>query len=501
LVFVVDQMQSYCLGCNGNNEVKTPNIDRIAAQGTTFLRAYCNNPVCMPSRSTMITGLTPRQHGCITNGTKLPENIPTITAALVNHGYRTHSAGKLHLQPTATVTASDCDGEMAFSWETRTDWNKRVIKSLPEMYYGFQTSDFVGGHVKNCFGDYLNWLGENHPDIYEKYQPENAYYKKAGAPSSWRMDMPAELHYNNWIADRSIQFISEIKEEENFFLWCSFPDPHIPFAACKPYSDMYNPEEVSLNASWSNTTDSLDHLEKRRKQFKNHTEFDEAGLREIVAQTYGMITHIDHNVGRVMEELKAKGLDDNTVVVFMADHGEYLGAHHLLSKAEWPYEEMIRIPYIWKIPEAYNTGITNSDVVSLLDFAPTILDCAGISQDELDFRGMRKADKLGLPGRSLLGFLNKGEVLEGRPAIIEYDEDWHSGPFYRERIIVEGKYKMAVFPGVGGGMLFDLESDPHEMVNLYYDKDYKEIKAELMENLLFELAKTDRLDQPRICGA
>ena len=500
LVFVTDQLQSFSLGCNGNEEVKTPNIDQLAENGCTFRRAYCNNSVCMPSRSTMITGLTPRQHGCLTNGTILPENVPTITRALVNHEYRTHSVGKVHLQPFMGNQARDDNGKRSFSWEDSQRWNSGEITGLPEMYYGFQTSDFVGGHVSNCFGDYSNWLKANgHLDIHEKYQRRSAYWKSDSAPGCWRMDMPPELHYNNWIADRSIAFLDSFGTDENFFLWCSFPDPHAPFAACKPYSDMYDPSSLALNPTCEHGIDDLPHLAEQRK--RHGQSFDKAALREITAQTYGMITHVDDNIGRVMAHLKGKDLIDNTIIVFMADHGEYLGTHHLLLKAVWPWEELLRVPFIWKVPDAFASGKGTDHIASLLDFAPTILDYAGIDQDELDFRGQRQGERLGLPGQSLRGFLSAGELLEKKPAIMEYDEDWHAAPTYRTRTIIDERYKMTIYPNTGGGILSDLGSDPHETKNLWDDPDYATVKAKLMESLLFELVRTDRMDQPRLCGA
>jgi len=126
LVIVVDEMQAANLGCSGNEQVKTPNIDRIADGGVNFLRAYCNNPVCMPSRATMLTGLTPKQHGCMTNGNILPTNIPTVTKALVDHGYRTHSVGKIHLQPFGE------EDLVLQSCESKQGWNSGKIKALPD---------------------------------------------------------------------------------------------------------------------------------------------------------------------------------------------------------------------------------------------------------------------------------------------------------------------------------------------------------------------------------
>jgi len=501
LIFVTDEMQSSSIGCNGNQQIQTPNINKLAKEGVSFSRAYCNNPVCMPSRATMITGLTPRQHGCITNGCKLPERIPTITEALVKHGYRTHSVGKLHLQPFGyKIEESEL---LDHSWEAEEAWRDGSIKHLPEMYYGFQTTEYIGGHVSNCFGDYLNWLDENQKGMSDLYKSKNVEFNKYSKNGCWRLDIPEELHYNHWIGNKCIEFFDNQDSEQPFFLWCSFPDPHFPFAACKPYSEMYNPDEIILNPTWQNEEDYTPHLREIRKTYsKDMTEFDEKALQEIVAQTYGMITHIDNNIGRIMRALEEKGLTESTIVVFMADHGDYLGGHHLCGKHMWPYEELMKVPYIWKVPYG---GITNTvnqdDVVSILDFAPTILKFAGIDHVELDFRGMRQAEQLPLPGYSLVDYLYSNKEIERDEIFIEYDEDWHKGPVFRLRTIIGKKYKLTVFPVNGGEVLIDLENDPLELNNLAALPEYAEIKAELTKKLLINLVQTDRLDTLRICGA
>lgn len=499
LVFVTDEMQSFSLGCNGNHDVKTPNIDKIAEEGTNFQRAYCNNSVCMPSRASMITGLTPRQHGCLTNGTILPENMPTLPQILGDNGYRTHSVGKLHLQPFGSLRE---DGKKIFSWEDRDLWDRGQIKQLPENYYGFQTTDFIGAHGAGCFGDYKNWLQENHPGVYDKYKKENSYKSiKSKSVNGWGMEVPQELHYNNWIADSCIEFLDDLEQEQNFFLWCSFPDPHLPFASCKPYSEMYDPDSLTLKANWNEMTGELRHLQERRKTNKKY-DFDEDDLRAITAQTYGMISHIDDNVGRIMNYLEQNKLSQNTVVVFMSDHGEYLGSHHLVTKDVWPWEELLRVPFIWKTPENITEDNICDETVSLLDFVPTIIDYADIDEEEFDIRGYRHADKLGLPGRSLRETLENGEKLISKPAIVEYDEDWAVGPVYRTRTLVADKYKITIYANNGGGILVDLEDDPEELNNLWDDPDYSHIKCELITRLLKQLTVTDRLvDQPRICGA
>ncbi|MBS3763718.1 MAG: sulfatase-like hydrolase/transferase, partial [Planctomycetes bacterium] len=200
LIFCTDQMQSACLGCNGNEEIQTPNVDALAEKGVNFSRGYVNNPVCQPSRASMITGKTPRQHGLLTNGCCLPESVPTLTGALAEAGYRTHAVGKLHLQPFGGGGLR----EGGHSWEEGGAWDEGRIEELPNPYYGYQSVDFVGGHVNYIFGDYKRWLAEQYPESVKKLQRSEAYQAEGRA---WGMDLPAELHYNHWIADRTIDFL------------------------------------------------------------------------------------------------------------------------------------------------------------------------------------------------------------------------------------------------------------------------------------------------------
>ena len=497
LIFVTDQMQSLSLGCNGNPDVKTPNIDLVAAAGLSFTRAYCNNPVCMPSRATMITGLTPRQHGCLTNGCVLPQGVPTITQALTHAGYRTHAVGKLHLQPFMGPDVP-ADGPPVPSWESRALWGSGRITELPLPYYGFQTADFVGGHVDYCFGDYANWLTQHHPGVHDLYGRDSGYSVVESVQSCWRMEVPPELHYNHWVADRTMDFLQSVSPGESFFLWCSFPDPHFPFAACRPYSEMHDPSSVGLSPTHENESDPCSRLAARRQ---SRHDFDELALREIVAQTYGMISHVDENVGRVLECLAVSGAAENTVVVFMSDHGEYLGAHHLLYKSEWPWEELLRIPFIWQVPGSEAGRSASSEVVSLLDFAPTVLDYAGVDPEVLDMRGEGRADRDVLPGRSLRPLLDEGRDLAPRSALIEYDEDWHPGPVCRMRTLVEDRYKLTVYPHAGEGILTDLVNDPSETVNLWDDAAHATTRSRMVETLLSQLVVTDRMDTLRISGA
>lgn len=494
LIIIVDQMTGSSLGWNGNPDVRTPHLDRLCAEGVCFERAYTSNPVCQPSRATLHTGLTPRQHGLTTNGCNLDERLPTVTGVLAEHGYRTHCAGKIHLQPFST-DATDPEGNPA-TWESRALWNAGRITTLPLPFYGYQSVDYVGGHVDYVNGDYVNEVEAQRPGTKAELGRDRAYHSLPGS-SAWRMQIPPEWHYNNWITDKSIDFL-QAAQGGNFFLVTSFPDPHHPFCATRPYSEMYDAATLQLPPNWDCREEPCAFLE--RFDSDRLRDWDEAILRESLAQTYGMITHIDDCVGRLLEALSALDLADNTVVAFFSDHGDYLGSHHLLFKSAWPYEPVIRVPLIWKSPQGQR-GIRQKQPVSHLDFVPTILDYAGIDQTAFDLRGGQRAQSVILPGESLRPVIETNAPVQQEGKLVEYDEDGISDETCRLRMLVTDRWKIGVYGGSEDGILYDLAEDPWEMRNLWNDSAHVGIKADMLSRLSDRLALTDRMDNYRYCNA
>lgn len=201
-----------------------------------------------------------------------------------------------------------------------------------------------------------------------------------------------------------------------------------------------------------------------------------------------------------MESLQRLGLRDSTIVVFVADHGEYLGSHGHLLKGPWPYEELSRVPFVWSIPGAKPRKGGSDAVVSLLDFVPTVLDFAGISSSELSMRKMEGIEPSIPPGRSLKRYLEGVEPLESRPALVELDSDSLAldGVMCRLRCIVTDQMKLCIYAGLENGLLYDLSRDRDERVNLFGSPEYRTIQAELTEILLHELVRAQRLDQKRL---
>jgi len=526
LIFCVDQMQAAAMSCAGHPDVKTPNLDALAAGGVRFERAYCENPLCTPSRISIFTGLSSRQHGVQTLGCFLPHTTPTVASALHANGYRTRACGKMHVQPWGLERARKAEPgvlpDEMYSWEDCNEWMEGKIKKMPEGYFGFEQTDLVCGHTDYVAEDYLKWLEAEHPrwgrELREHYHKMAfSYYRNEearvpmGIASAYRMEIPPELHYNNWIADRSIQWMQGLGAEENFFLWCSFPDPHHPFAATKPYSEMYDPAEVTLPENWR------EHVQRDSDLMPGFPteahgiqldDFDEAGLREMIAQTYGMIRHVDDNIGRVIQALKDSGCYDNTVIAFMSDHGDYLGAHHLVCKGAFPFEEIMNVPFIWSSPESRDggTGRVETGLSSLLDVAPTMLDYAGVPLEAMQPKPHFTDHPVSpwFDGQSLRTAIDQQKDISAERSLItnKYENKMLSQFGIKEPLTVrcyyKGQHKLVLSSRPGNDCLFDLKTDAQEMTNLWDDPEHRELRNQLIHEYTTEALRTDPIGVGRV---
>ena len=207
LIICTDEQRADHLGCMGHPHVKTPNIDRIAAEGTLFRKCYSNSPICMPARAIMITGMMARTTGVTDNGISLDTSFPTLPGMLAEAGDRTHSVGKLHLRNWNKVELDDDEEavrnpERRMYWDWPGRWKGSRYTAFPDNYYGFQTVELCNGHVNYVYGDYVTWLEENHPGTYVPgYKCSNA--------DPHPLAINPDLHYNTWIADRTIEFVKD----------------------------------------------------------------------------------------------------------------------------------------------------------------------------------------------------------------------------------------------------------------------------------------------------
>lgn len=476
LIFCTDEQRGDHLGCMGHPVLKTPNIDRLAAEGTLFRNCYSSSPLCMPARATMMTGQTNRVHGVADNGYNLPKTLPTLPGMLAKEGYRTHAIGKLHLRnpginlPEGETALTSPEHRKFWDWPGR--WEGSRLKKFPPEYYGFQTVEMAGGHVSYIYGDYVTWLEENHPGAYEGYKSSNEDpHPLAIAP---------EVHYNTWIADRSIAYIEDqVKGESPFYLWCSIPDPHEPFAAVKKWSDFYDDVEIELPPQTLSL--SPDSRSETMTEAGLGTEtIDPEKVKKSIKQTYGMISHLDEQVGRVLDCLEEQGVAENTVVMFISDHGDQLGEHGLFFKSVYPYDAHAHIPFLVKAPGGAKGQIVD-DVVSMLDMVPTALSYAGVEPE----------DKL--PGEVLTAVVAGEEEPKRKNALIEIDrKGGRSNPEpIQMRTLVTNEYKLVYYANTGETMFFDRANDPYEQKNLASEPALQGTILEMFKELMSELARTE----------
>lgn len=476
LCFVTDQQRADHLGCYGNPDVQTPHIDALAAEGVRFTHAYVANPLCMPNRASLFTGMYPKAHGVRENGIGLSPELPTLPEVLRQQGYHTASFGKLHLVPYSikrhTPPAPFEIYETPEYWQEHTD--------IPVPYYGFEQVYLTCGHGPYIFGHYKHEVGE---EVHALLNIDRAAVTPSGVRESWKAAIPQSRHYNTLIADHTIEYLRTRDAEQPFFIWCSFPDPHHPYMPPAPYSEQYDPASITFApARRAGELDDLPAYFRASHEgqittggLEGGAQISDADYREIFAHTYGMISMIDDQIGRVLAEIDRLGLRENTIVIFMSDHGDLMGDHWLINKGPYPFDGLLRVPLIWRVPSGKG-GQVNESFVSAVDFVPTVLDAAGISP------------YAGIQGRSYLQPA-LGEPVRHRDHVyIEYDCSYLPD---RLRHIRSEAFALTFYERAEAGLLFDLRSDPRELHNRWDDPALTEVREELLRQLLRDSVGAD----------
>jgi len=496
LLITSDQQHWDTLGAT-NPRIRTPALNRLAYEGTRFDRAYCPNPVCSPTRASIITGQYPSQHGCWTIGVKLPEDVPTVGDILQTQGYATALIGKAHFQPLASTAESH-------SLECQPTLRELDLwQGFHGPWYGFQHVEVARNHADESHAGqhYAIWMMEQGLTNWRDYF--RAWPRDPKAPKrkhSW--DLPEEFHYSRWTADRSIAFLEQCKTRgAPFFLWSSFQDPHPPYLVPEPWASMYNPDDMVPGRLVPGEHDAnpphFAKTQERKPDFSMYREtygphgfrshlIDEKELRRCIATYYGMISLMDHHIGRILDALDRLGLAEQTLVVFTTDHGHFLGQHGLIAKGAFHYEDMIRVPMLVRYPERVADNVTSSALQSLVDFAPTCLGAAGID----------------VPG--FMTGLNQFEAWCGQadtPRDHVIVENRHEPTRVHLRTYVDQRYKITVYRDHEYGELFDLQEDPGEIRNRWSDPEYAGVKSELLRRFLNAVLKYEPTRMPRIAGA
>jgi arylsulfatase A-like enzyme len=498
IVFMTDQHRFDHVGFGGNTIVSTPHLDALAARSVIFDRAYVANPICMPNRSTILTGLLPSVHGTRFNGISLDPSHWTFVRTLRAAGYRTVLAGKLHVQnmgvnaeliPLLTETSTEPDGLRPphdagwDTWELASRYNDETADHVvPPDFYGFDHVELTVGHGDHPGGHYRRWLRAQGIDPESTQGREHALSAFAGWDQIWKPNRPEELYPTTYVADRAIDAITSTPAQQPLLLQCSFPDPHHPFNAPGRYYDMYAPADVTLPATFTDPhVTSMPHIQNmvncRGRQFFPVAAWapNEDQMRAALAAQYGAITMIDDAIGRVLRALETAGRS-NAVIVFTSDHGDMMGDHGLMLKAALHYSGCVRVPLTIAAPSAIPHRCQS--LVSHLDLGTTILDLVG------------RPTWVGQQGRSLAAAMSGDDGKVRQAVLIEEDQIFdlaRTGQPLRMRTVITDEFRYTRYASTTRGELFDLINDPEEMHNLFNEQAPSSLQHLAQEQLVGEL--------------
>jgi arylsulfatase A-like enzyme len=501
LIVMTDQQRWDHMGAYGNRVVQTPNMDAIAANGLRVDGFHVSNPICQPNRACLATGQLSTVNGCRQNGIPLALDSTTYADVLRAAGWRTALIGKAHFQNVTDIPAParapqghgvPPPGDMlrarrdqrtgpAYGHEVRTLWAREPDHALPLPYYGFDHVRLCIGHGDMVEGHYTAWARARCPGIDGLRGPANALDDPATRIAQcWQSALPEEAHPTTYIAEEATRFLQAQDGSAPFLLQVSFPDPHHPFTVPGRWWSMYDPADVDLPASFHHPLAGRDDLpEAARRAYRmgdedpnSHWPFHlpEAAMRRIIALNYGAISFVDHALGQILAALRATGQDDNTVIVFMSDHGDYMGDHGTVLKLGLHYQSLIRVPFLWRDTAARRAPGVLARQASAIDFAPTLLQRAGIRVP------------VGMQGRDILApDAGNPPVLVEDPGIAVFgDADARSAVV----TLIDDGWRLSLFEETPDwGELYDLGADPDEMVNRWSDPAATHRRARMIEAL------------------
>ena len=499
LFITSDQHHYMCMGYN-NPQLKTPNLDRLAKMGIVFDRAYCPNPTSTPSRASMITGKYASQHGAWALGTKLSEKELTVGDCFREAGYRTALVGKAHFQPLqGTKEYPSCEAYPILQ-------DLEFWRNFHGPFYGFGHVELCRNHTDEAHvgQHYALWMEEKGATNWRDW-----YQKPTGnsTPQYHVWNIPEEYHYDNWIAERTNALLEQYKQSnEHFFLWASFFDPHPSYLVPEPWASMYKPEDMEVpEYTPGEFDDKPPHFKLTQQKNPDFSYLEEDGDKRShwvhgascqlqtkeekarnMATYFGMISMMDHYIGKILDKLEELDLMKNTVVVFTTDHGHFLGQHGLTAKAIHHYEDLVRIPCIVRVPDCKVPGTHSKAIFSLVDLAKTFLSLAGIQQP-MSMSGVDQS----------LVWVGEKELARDHVLV---ENHFQPTKFYAKSYINE-RYKLTIYMNQTYGELFDLQEDPKEILNLWDHPEAQTLKMELMLKMLHAEQIKEPLCMPRIAIA
>lgn len=431
LLIMTDQHSPHVLGCAGDRVVRTPHLDRLA--GVRFSSVYCGSPLCVPSRMTFLTSRGCSDIGVWSNGCVLDSEIPTFAHGLSAAGYRTVLCGRMHFNGP----------------DQRHGFQARLIGDVTQPRYPRGAERKLLGHIPT------STTGQ-HKIAVETAGPGRTTYQA----------------YDDAVTETCCRFLNEwdsAPESQPLAMVVGYVLPHCPFI-CPPDLFKYYYDRIDVPRL---PDGYLDRLHPAALAYRQHRQFDDLTdeqVRVARAAYYGLVEYIDRLIGRVLRTLAQTRFGENTIRVYVSDHGEMAGEHRAWTKSNF-YEGAVSVPMIWSWPGHFSEGRTVHQVTSLLDVGPTLLELLGA------------APLPGAAGRSLTGFLSGSGTVPGWPdeAFSEYCGLLGDRP---GRMLRHGPWKLNHYHGHAQPQLFNLDRDPEEMHDLRDDPAHAEVLGRLHRRVL-----------------
>jgi arylsulfatase len=461
LLLYTDQHRWDALGCNGNAEIHTPSIDALAAGGVTFTRHFAQHPLCMPSRASRLTGQYPSRLGITEMGAPVPQDAITLPRMLKPYGYFSANLGKLHFLPHANRDHREAHPDYGF--------DQLEVSDEPGPY-----EDAYRAWVRRRAPEYLDVISTGLPPAAHVFLETMNLRDPVRHPSgpgprddfSGAIPFPApdDLTHSAFVAQRTIDFLNtRTADSAPFLCIAGFYSPHAPWIVPQRFLDLYERERLSV-PQYPAEVDA-------RRPVDAHERFSDAQLRSAKHGYYAMISEVDFHVGRIVNTLRERGLGNDTLIVFTADHGEWLGDHLRFGKGYPGDDATTRVPLVMHGPGC-SSGLAQDAIVESVDLVPTLLALAAIQPLPH------------LQGRSLAVDL-RGEATPDDDASCALFEahGWRGIRSVRFRYVIHSD---------GRELLWDLEADPGEYVSVAQEPAYAGALADCRKRMLRKILGIER---------
>ncbi|MBI2709130.1 MAG: sulfatase-like hydrolase/transferase [Actinobacteria bacterium] len=493
LLVTTDQQRYDTLGCNGGTLARTPVVDRLASEGIRYERAIPQSVVCMPSRSTILTGQHPSTHGVWMNGVPLPVGAPSVASTLHDAGYRTALVGKPHFQPFLDPFLRFEENALARTGTVPRGGTHRGFEHLE-----------LATHTAAGPLHYARWLAEHHPEavgmfyavLDSQLEVNAAGGGDTGAPQVHVNPIERSWYHTDWVADRTIAWLDSLGAADDWFCWMSFPDPHHPWDPPQSEIGRIDWRDVPLPDGYPQSREEreriLDAKPRHWRLWYDGTlvsnyeapaawvpaTLTDDQVREVNARNAVECELIDEALGRVLAAIDARGWGDEVDVIFTTDHGELQGDFGLLFKGPYHVDGLMRLPLVWR--PASSAGVAPSVVshpVGLVGLAATCCEIAGV-----DVPAYVEAPALPL---------SDGDGRAPERVLTEWDSELFGVGVHLRTVTRDGWVCTAYAPGTvhdgTEGELYDLADDPLQRANRWDDAACRAQRDDLLDDLRVSL--------------